>query len=186
MRQARMSPVIEECARAMVSFPTSGKPTRDTIKPASALICEKAGRVVKVSPPGKLIASHPELARRGPRRNRLLADVRGLCARGSRIRRAGQPARRLVRAVPPARFCITRAAATPRPRWAPLLRSLPNGGSRSGQTARKFDPLPLTRSRTWSYRALQDCHRNLSQEKYSVRANFRWRDGLGAFTNRSC
>ena len=61
---------------------------------------EKAGRIVKVAPPGKLIATyHGFGAAGGAGWCRLLADLRRLCARGGRVRRAGQRAGRLVRAV---------------------------------------------------------------------------------------
>jgi DNA-binding transcriptional LysR family regulator len=50
---------------------------------------EKAGRVVKVSPPGRLIVNYPGLARRAALDGVGLAYVRGLCPRRGEIRRAG-------------------------------------------------------------------------------------------------
>ena len=61
---------------------------------------EKAGRVVKVSPPAKLIANYPGLARRAALDGvGFWLTFEGYVREDDQIRRAGQRARRLVRAV---------------------------------------------------------------------------------------
>src|SRR4030081_3811405 len=66
---------------------------------------EMAGRVVKVSPSGPLLSTHSTLQGEGRhRRPRLRHDLRGRRPRSHTVRRAGERARRLVRAVFPFRY----------------------------------------------------------------------------------
>ena len=73
---------------------------------------EKAGRVVKVSPPAKLIANYPGLALRAAHDGvGFWLTFEGYVREGVEIGRAGQRARRLVRAVSRAVFVLPEPAS---------------------------------------------------------------------------